>query len=248
MQFEHQVVLVTGASRGIGRDIALRLAREGANVAINYHRDSAGASETAMLIRDMGREAEIYQADVASFLETQAMVDVVIERFGQIDVLVNNAGITADNLLVNMDEGDIEKVIRTNLCGVIYPTRFVAAHMMRRRRGRIVNLSSSAASKPGRGQSNYAAAKGGVESFTRAMAVELAPRNIIVNAVAPGVIKTQMSAQIRQHANQEIMEKLLLKRCAETSEVADVVAFLASPANQYITGEVVHINGGLKMG
>ena len=247
MTFNNQVALVTGASRGIGREIALAFAAQGADVAINYRSDEAGAAATRAAIEDMGRKAMLVRADVASYSECAAMADAVIERFGQIDILVNNAGITRDNLLVSMEPEDIEAVIRTNLFGVIYPTKAVAMHMVRKRRGRIVNLSSSAASKPGRGQCNYAAAKGGVESFTRAMAVELASRNVLVNAVAPGVIVTAMSEQVRELGDDEIKARLLLKRYAEPREVADLVLYLASPANQYMTGEVLHLDGGLKM-
>jgi 3-oxoacyl-[acyl-carrier protein] reductase len=242
-----QVALITGASRGIGREIALLFAEQGCDVAINYRGDEAGALETAAAVEQLGRKAMLVQADVSVFAQCSTMVDAVVERFGKLDILVNNAGITRDNLLVSMDPDDIEAVIRTNLLGVIYPTKAVAMQMVRQRRGRIVNMSSSAASKPGKGQCNYAAAKGGVESFTRAMAVELAARNVLVNAVAPGVIMTEMSEQIRELGDDEIKARLLLKRYAHPREVAELVLHLASPANQYMTGEVLHLNGGLKM-
>ncbi len=247
MKLTDQVAIVTGASRGIGREIAILFAEQGCDVAINYRGDEAGALETAAAVEQLGRKAMLVKADVASFEQCGNMVDAVIDRFGKIDILVNNAGITRDNLLVSMDAEDIEAVIRTNLLGVIYPTKAVAMHMVRRRSGRIVNMSSSAASKPGKGQCNYAAAKGGVESFTKAMAVELAARNVLVNAVAPGVIMTDMSEQIRELGDEEIKGRLLLKRYAQPREVADLVLHLASPANQYMTGEVLHLDGGLKM-
>lgn len=247
MKLLDQVALVTGASRGIGREIALVFAEQGCDVAINYRSDDAGAQETAAAIEKLGRRALLVKGDVADLAQCTQMVESVVETFGKLDILVNNAGITRDNLLVSMEADDIEAVIRTNLLGVIYPTKAVAMQMMRQRRGRIVNMSSSAASKPGRGQSNYAAAKGGVESFTCAMAVELAPRNILVNAVAPGVIATEMSADIRALGDDEIKAKLLLKRYAEPREVANLVLFLVSPDNLYMTGEVLHLDGGLKM-
>lgn len=247
MKLLDQVALITGASRGIGREIALLFAEQGCDVAINYRSDQAGAQETAVAVEKFGRKAMLVQADVADLEQSTRMVDSVVEKFGKVDILVNNAGITHDNLLMNLDAEDIEAVIRVNLLGVIYPTKAVAMQMLRQRRGHIVNMSSSAAGKPGRGQSNYAAAKGGVESFTRAMAVELAARNILVNAVAPGVIITDMSAQIRKHGEDEIKARLLLKRYAEPREVAEVVLFLASPSNLYMTGEVLHLDGGLKM-
>ncbi|HVK94756.1 MAG TPA: 3-oxoacyl-ACP reductase family protein [Noviherbaspirillum sp.] len=247
MTLKDQVALVTGASRGIGREIAILLAEQGCDIAINYRSDEAAAHEVAAAVKQLGRKAIVLQADVADAQQAGQLVERVIAEFDRIDILVNNAGITRDNLLMSMEPEDIEAVIRTNLLGVIYPTKAVAMQMMRQRRGRIVNISSSAASKPGRGQSNYAAAKGGVEAFTRAMAVELAPRNVLVNAVAPGVIVTDMSAQIRQHGEDEIMSRLLLKRYAEPREVAEAVLFLAGPGNRYLTGEVLHLDGGLKM-
>ncbi len=247
MVFDGQTALVTGASRSIGRAIACTLAAQGCDVAINYRQDEASARETAAMVERQGRRALLVQADVSDHAQSQAMVATVLAQWERLDVLVNNAGITRDKLLATMEPEDIESVLRTNLLGVIYPTQAATPVMVRQRWGRIVNLSSSAASKPGRGQSNYAASKGAVESFTRAMAVELASRNVLVNAVAPGVIETEMSAAVRQHAEREIMDRLLLKRYGSADEVAEAVAFLASPANRYITGEVLHLDGGLKM-
>ena len=242
-----QVALVTGAGRGIGRATAQLLAEQGCDVVVNYLADEAAAHETAALIERQGRKALVIRADVADPAQVGHMVDSVLEQFGIIDVLVNNAGITRNDLLLRMPPDDIAAVIRTNLLGTIYPTQAVAMPMIRQRAGRIVNLSSSAAGKPGPGQAAYAAAKGGIESFTRAMAVELAPKNILVNCVAPGVTVTDMSVPMRQHRDDEVMQRLLLKRYAEPREVAEAAAFLASPANLYITGEVLHLNGGMKM-
>jgi len=247
MSLKDQVALVTGASRGIGREIAVLFAEQGCNVAINFLNDEAAARETAAAVEQQGRKAIIVQADVADPQQATHLVERALEQFDHIDILVNNAGITRDNLLMSMEPDDIEAVIRTNLLGVIYPTKAVAVQMMRQRRGRIINISSSAASKPGRGQSNYAAAKGGVEAFTKAMAVELAPRNVLVNAVAPGVVVTDMSAQVCEHGEDEIMSRLLLKRYAVPREVAEVVLFLAGKSSAYLTGEVLHLDGGLKM-
>jgi 3-oxoacyl-[acyl-carrier protein] reductase len=243
----NQVAVVTGASRGIGREIAIQLAQQGCDLAINYRTDEAGALQTAKIVESLGRSVLLVPADVADFSACTQMIDAVMDKFKRVDILVNNAGITRDNLLMSMEPEDIVAVINTNLYGVIYPTKAVALQMMRQRYGRIINISSSAASKPGKGQSNYAAAKGAVEAFTKAMAVELAPRNILVNAVAPGVIVTDMSEQIRELGDEEIKARLLLKRYAEPKEVADLVVWLARPSNQYMTGEVLHLNGGLKM-
>ncbi|MEU5305264.1 3-oxoacyl-ACP reductase family protein [Streptomyces noursei] len=247
MEFAGQVALVTGGSRGIGRAIAVKLAEEGCDIALNYRSATAEAEQVAEQIAKLGRKVELFQGDIADPEVPHTVVSGVRSAFGRIDVLVNNAGITRDELLVNQGLADIEDVLRTNLVGPMLTVRAAAPAMLRQRYGRIVNLSSSAASKPGRGQSNYAAAKGGLESFTKAMAVELASRNILVNAVAPGVINTDMTDTIRAHGEDEIMSRLLLKKYAEPETIADAVAYLASPRNTYTTGEVLHVDGGLKM-
>lgn len=243
-----QVALVTGASRGIGSAIARRLAAEGADVAIHYRSGEEAARSLAESIVAGGRRAVTIKADLSSRNGPTHLAELFSEHFDRLDILVNNAGITRDALLLSMSDEDLEAVIETNLLGPIRVTRALAMTMMRRRYGRIVNVSSSAATKPGRGQSNYAAAKGGLEAFTKAMAVELAPRGILVNAVAPGVIETEMSAAIRENAEDEIYSRLLLKRCATPEEVADAVMFLSGPRNRYMTGEVIRLDGGLKMG
>lgn len=242
-----QVALVTGAGRGIGRAIAVTLAERGCDVAVHFRAGKQEAEEVAEEISGLGRRAEIFQGDLAEPEVPGRLAESVHEAFGRIDVLVNNAGITRDELLFNLSTDDIELVLATNLVGPMLTTQAVARRMMRQRYGRIINLSSSAASKPGRGQSNYAAAKGGLESFTKAMAVELATRGILVNAVAPGVIDTAMTESIRGSSDQQIMDRLLLKRYGQPSTIADAVAYLASPRNTYTTGEILHIDGGLKM-
>src|SRR3990172_18956 len=243
----NQVALVTGASRGIGRAIAIGLAAHGCDVALNYCSDDAGAKKTAEAVTAHGRRVIALKGDVSDPHRVSAMADETIEAFGRIDILVNNAGITRDGLLGGMPLEDIEQVLRTNLLGVIYSTQAVVGCMLKARRGRIINISSSAAQKPGRGQASYAAAKGGVEAFTRAMAVELAPRHILVNAVAPGVVVTDMTEEIRRYGEEEIKSRLLLKRYAEADEMADLVIQLASPRNRYMTGQVIHLDGGLRM-
>jgi 3-oxoacyl-[acyl-carrier protein] reductase len=247
MEFEGQVALVTGGSRGIGRAIAVKLAEEGCDIALNYRSATAEAEQVAEHIAKLGRTVELIQGDVSDPDVPRQVVSRVRASFGRLDVLVNNAGITRDELLVNQSLKDIRDVVDTNLVAPMLMVQAAAGVMLRRRYGRIVNLSSSAASKPGRGQSNYAAAKGGLEAFTKAMAVELASRNILVNAVAPGVIRTDMTETIRGHAEDEIMSRLLVKSYAEPETIADAVAYLASPRNTYTTGEVLHIDGGLKM-
>lgn len=242
-QLAGQHALVTGASHGIGKAIALRFAAEGARIALHYRSDPGAAEQTAREIRALGAEVQVHRADLA---DPQA-IRALAESVGAVHILVNNAGITRDNLLLQMTLQDMQAVLATNLLAPMLLTQAFAMDMMRGRYGRIVNVSSAAGSKPGRGQSNYAASKGALEAFTKAMAVELAPRGILVNAVAPGVVNTEMSARVREHGAEEIQSRLLLKRYAEPLEVADAVLFLASPRNRYVTGEIVHLDGGLKM-
>ncbi len=246
--FEDRIALVTGASRGIGREVARLLAAQGGRVAVNYLQDDAAAQETLRLIEEAGGQALTVRADVSDPVQAHFMVATVVARWGRIDVLVNNAAVTRNRLLTQMRPEDVEEVLRINVLGTLYTTQAAATHMLRERWGRIVNLSSSAADRPGSGQAVYAASKGAVEAFTRAMAVELAPRDVLVNAVAPGVVEEAgVSAERRQHTGREIMDRLLLKRYGEAREVAEVVAFLASPANRYMTGEVLYLDGGFKM-
>ncbi|UXI69107.1 3-oxoacyl-ACP reductase family protein [Tahibacter amnicola] len=244
---EGQVAFITGASRGVGRAIALRMASEGADIAVHYRSDEAAAHQVADEIRALGRRVELYRGNMADRGDVDRIAATFRDQFDRLDILVNNAGVTRDNLLLTMSDEELTEVITTNLLGPIRLTRALAMMMLGRRYGRIVNISSSAASKPGRGQSNYAAAKGGLEAFTKALAVELAPKGVLVNAVAPGVIDTAMSEHIRAHGEAEIYARLLLKRIAEPSEVADAVMYLASPRNRYVTGEILHLDGGLKM-
>lgn len=247
MTTDVKVAIVTGGSRGIGRTIALQLAQAGYQVAFNYLNNQAAADELVAEIAATGQTALAIQADVADAAAIQHMIQQVIEQWGHVDVLVNNAGITRDGLLATMELEDLHSVLQTNLLGAIYATQAVTLPMMRRKKGCIINISSSAASKPGRGQSNYAAAKGGLEAFTKAMAVELAPKKIRVNAIAPGVIETEMSARIRQLGNDEILSRLLIKRAGQSEEIAHAVQFLCSEHSAYMTGQVLQIDGGLKM-
>ncbi|MGL6234461.1 MAG: 3-oxoacyl-ACP reductase family protein [Segniliparus sp.] len=246
-EFDGQAVLITGASRGIGRATALAFAERGADVAFTYKSSKAAADEVAERITALGVRALAYQGDIADPDVPEQVAAAAHAEFGRIDVLVNNAGITRDDLLVNFSDEDLELVLATNLLAPIRTTKAVATRMLRQRYGRIVNVSSVAASKPGKGQSNYAAAKGGLESFTKAVAVELAPRGIFANAVAPGVIKTDMTNQVIAAAEAEIKSRMLAKDYADPDVVADAVLYLASPRNTYITGEVLHIDGGWKM-
>jgi len=242
-----KVALVTGGSRGIGRAVVELLAGDGMQVVFFYRDNAAAAQEVLATTTNAGGRCEALQVDVSDADAVSAAVDQVVESQGRIDLLVNNAGIVRDNLLGMLEDDDIRAVLDTNVVGAFNVTRAVARHMISKRSGRIVNLSSVAAGKGGRGQSNYAASKGAIEAFTRAMAVELASRKITVNCVAPGVIETDMSQQVRDLADEQIKARILLRRYGQAQDVAHAVWFLASRFADYITGEVLHVDGGFKM-
>jgi 3-oxoacyl-[acyl-carrier protein] reductase len=242
-----KVALVTGGSRGIGRAIVERLAGDGADVVFFYRGNAEAARDVVSAVATAGGKAEAQQVDVADGAAVNAAIERLIESRGRIDVLVNNAGIVRDNLLALLSDDDIHSVLDTNIGGAFNVTRAVVPHMISKRAGRIINLSSVAADKGGRGQANYAASKGAINAFTRAMAVELASRKISVNCVAPGVIETEMSQQVRDLAGDEVKARILLRRYGQPEDVAHAVWFLASRFADYITGEVLHVDGGFKM-
>jgi 3-oxoacyl-[acyl-carrier protein] reductase len=246
MKLKEKVALVTGASRGLGKAIALYLAEEGAQVVVNYSKSVAKADEVVDAIRSSGGTALAMQADVSCWQEVEKMVDTIYEKCGRIDILVNNAGVTRDELLMALEEEDWTTVIATNLGGLFHCTKAVAKYMVVQKSGRIINISSVAGEKGGRGQSNYAASKGGVNAFTRSIAMELAPKNITVNAVAPGVVETEMSSTVIRRAKDYILNAVALKRFGQPVEIAKVVAFLASDDSSYITGEIIRVDGGFK--
>ncbi|MCX7081480.1 MAG: 3-oxoacyl-ACP reductase FabG [Pseudomonas sp.] len=242
----HKIAVVTGGSRGIGKAIVLALAGAGYQIAFSYVRDEEAAMALRAEVEAMGRECLASHCDVKDGNSIKGFFERVEQQFERIDLLVNNAGITRDGLLATLSINDITEVIQTNLIGTLLCCQQVVPGMMRQRSGCIINLSSVAAQKPGKGQSNYAAAKGGVEALTRALAVELAPRNIRVNAVAPGIVNTDMTAALLGAHEQEVQSRLLIKRFAEPQEIAEAVLYIAERGH-YLTGEVLSVNGGLKM-
>ena len=246
MRLKEKIALVTGASRGIGKAIALHLAEEGAQIIINYAKNSEKAKEVVAAVESTGGKALAMQADVSCWQEVEKMVDSIYEKFGRIDILVNNAGVNRDELLISMEKEDWDVVINTNLGGLFNCTKAVAKYMMMQKNGRIINMSSVAGERGGRGQANYAASKGGVNAFTRSVAMELAPKKVTVNAIAPGVIETEMSSTVIRRAKDFILNSVALKRLGQPEEIAKVVAFLASDDSSYITGEVIRVDGGFK--
>jgi len=242
-----KTVLVTGGSRGIGRSIVELFARDGADVAFFYRGNAAAAAEVVEQARAAGLKVKAEQVDVTDAKAVGAAVERLAGEWGRIDVLVNNAGVIRDNLLGLLEDEDIRVVLETNVGGVFNVTRAVVPHMIARRAGKIVNLSSVSGEKGGRGQTNYAASKGAINAFTRALAVELAPRKITVNCVAPGVIETEMSQAVRDMAGDEVKGRILLRRFGQPQDVAHAVWFLASRFADYVTGEVLHVDGGFKM-
>lgn len=242
-----KVALITGATRGIGREIALILAKEGYDIAINYRTENDDLTKTKKAIEENNVRCVAIKGDVAKFDDTENMVNEVIKEYGKIDVLVNNAGITKDTLILRMKKEDFEDVIDVNLIGTFNMTKNVIPYMMKAKTGRIVNLSSVVGIAGNAGQTNYSASKAGIIGFTKSLAKEVASRNILVNAVAPGFIETNMTEVLKEDVKEGIAKSIPLKRMGTTRDVANLVKFLVSDDSSYITGQVINVDGGMLM-
>jgi len=247
MLLDGKIAVVTGGSRGIGKAIALELAKRGADIAINYAGNTEAAEKTVEEIGNMGRRAVSFKADVADGAAVETMIKEIVSRFGRIDILVNNAGITRDGLLMRMKETEWDAVIDTNLKSVYNTTKAVIKYMMKQRAGRIVNISSVVGTMGNAGQTNYAAAKAGIIGFTKSVAKEAGARGITCNAVAPGYVKTDMTAVLPEKVTDAMLTTIPLGRAAEPEDIAKAVAFLVSDDAAYITGQILHVDGGMVM-
>ena len=247
LSLEGKVAVVTGASRGIGRAIAVELAKRGAAVVVNYNHSADKAQEVVETIRNAGGKAEAFQADVSYFDQAKALIDFAVKTFGGLHILVNNAGITRDNLIMLMKEEDWDEVIRVNLKSTFNCSKAAVRHMMRKRWGRIINITSVSGQIGNAGQTNYSASKAGQIGFTKALAREVASRNITVNAIAAGYIETDIWEGVPEDAIKTLMNMIPLGRKGEPEEIAYAVAFLASDQAAYITGQVLGVDGGMAM-
>ena len=244
---EGRVAIVTGGGRGIGRAVAVRLANEGADVAISYRSNDEAAEAAAEEVRAAGVRCEIFKGDVASPVDVEALVKGVTEAFGRVDILVNNAGLTRDNLMMRMREQEFDDVLNTNLKGTYLCTRAVLRPMVRARWGRIVNISSVVGLVGNAGQANYAASKAGIIGFTKSVAREVAKRGITANVVAPGYVETELTGSLSEKVKDQIRDQVPIGRFGEAEEVAEVVAFLAGEGAGYVTGQTVAVDGGMTM-
>lgn len=246
MLLQKKVAIVTGASRGIGREIALTYAREGASVVINYSSSEEQAAALLEQIQSEGGLAAIYKADVSVENEAKGLIQFTIETFGRLDVLVNNAGITKDGVLINMSVEDWDRVVTTNLRGTFLTCKFGIRQMMRQRAGKIINLSSISGLLGNAGQSNYAASKAGVIGLTKSIAQEYSAKGITANVISPGYIETEMTQAVPDELKQPKIDATLLKRVGSTSEMAGVAVFLASPLSDFVNGAVIRADGGIR--
>lgn len=242
-----KVAFITGATRGIGKQIAITLSKNGYDICLNYRRENEELLNTKNEIESNGVKCLTVQGDVSNFDDCKNMIDAIIKEFGKIDVLVNNAGITKDALIMRMSKDDFDSVINVNLAGTFNVTKNVVPYMMKARSGKIINISSVVGVAGNAGQTNYAASKAGIIGFTKSLAKEIGSRNIQVNAVAPGFIETQMTEVLNDTVREEVLKSIPLKRMGNVEDVANVVKFLASDDSSYITGQVINIDGGMVM-
>ena len=242
-----KVALITGGTTGIGKAIAIKLAKQGYDIALNYRTENETVENAKKEVESQNVKCITVKGDVSNFEDCEKFVKQVIEEYGQIDVLVNNAGITKDTLIMRMKEKDFTDVIDINLTGTFNVTKNVVSYMMKARSGRIINLSSVVGVTGNAGQTNYSASKAGIIGFTKSLAKELGSRNILVNAVAPGFIETKMTDVLKEQVKEEIAKNIPLKRMGTPDDVANVVGFLASEDSSYVTGQVIHIDGGMVM-
>lgn len=247
MNLKDKTAIVTGGSRGIGRAISLQLASKGANVVVNYNKNAQAAEEVVKEIEALGGKAFAIQADVGKINEVDSFVKEALEKFGNIDILVNNAGITSDGLLLRMKEQEWDDVLNTNLKGAFLMTKAVIRKMIKNKKGKIINITSIVGSSGNAGQSNYSAAKAGVIGFTKSIAKEVAARGIQVNAIAPGYVQTEMTDSLPEKIKDDLINMIPAKKIGEPKDIANMVVYLSSDLSDYITGQVIHIDGGMYM-
>lgn len=247
MRFKDKIAIVTGASSGIGSEIAIQFAKEGATVIINYSNNNEGAEKVKKEIEEFGGSAITYKCNVADFSEVEKMIEKIIQDYKHIDILINNSGITKDNLLMRMEEEEFDKVIDINLKGTFNTIKCVSRHMIRAKKGKIINMASVVGITGNAGQANYAASKGGVIALTKSVAKEFATRNINVNAIAPGYIETRMTDVLNEKVKSEILTNIPMKRVGKPEDIAKLAVFLASEDSNYITGQVINVDGGMVM-
>ena len=245
--FEGKVALVTGSGQGIGKEIALKLAKGGAKLVINYVGPADGANEVVETIKKNGGDAFAYECNVADFEAVEKMMADVMDRYGRIDILVNNAGITRDNLIMKMSEEDFDAVLNTNLKGAFNTIRHMSRYFLKQRQGSIINISSVSGVIGNAGQANYSASKAGVIGLTKSVARELSKRGITCNAVAPGFIETEMTEQMPESAKEAVKQQIPLQRTGKVEDIAEMVTFLASEKAAYITGQVISVDGGMSI-
>lgn len=244
---DKKVALITGAGRGIGKEIALRLAKDGFDIALNYRSNLEEAKTVEAELQELGADVYIVKGDVSKMQDCEFVFNSSVEYFGKLDVLVNNAGITKDNLILRMTEDDFDAVIETNLKSAFLMMKLAAKHMSKRREGRIINISSIVGVRGNAGQVNYAASKAGVIGMTKSLARELGSRNVLVNAVAPGFIKSDMTDKLSPEVIKKYEEEIALRKLGTTTDVANLVAFLAGDNSSYITGQVISVDGGMNI-